>query len=67
MASEAASIVHAVSTGEDADASVGILSVNDAGEVEIEGFGDQASEDVCREIAVTFPDRTLKTKPNRKD
>ncbi len=35
-------------------------------DLEIEGFGDQADGDVCREIAVTFPDRTLMPKLNRK-
>ena len=36
-------------------------------DLEIEGFGDQADGDVCREIAATFPDRTLMPKLNRKD
>ena len=36
-------------------------------DLEIEGFGDQADGDVCREIAATFPDMTLMPKLKRKD
>ena len=34
-------------------------------DLEIEGFGDQAGGEVCKKIMAAFPDRTLRSEPNR--